>query len=123
MVTLDKVNPGNVDDFITELLSSPLVYDRLVERLKYHMSHPNRFFFEALHSLEDDTDIMTLLRVIHRQDESIAYLSHQLVGYDSMVAKYDKLSIKVLSLKRQNKRLLDRNKELTDRVYRSKNNC
>ncbi len=125
------MNPHkSIDDIIDRLGAEsvaqlvafhPRLTDHLIALLKYKVSNPNRYFMQALANLEDDFSVDSLLRVIHQQDESIAFLSHQLVHYDSLSKKYDKLATKVDFLKRQNKRLLDRNNNLVSGVHKSKN--
>ena len=120
-IKIDTDLPEHVDQLIDFLFSDPVIYDRLVERVKYRITTPNRRCLEAIECLEDG-EIDNLIRTIHQQDEDIIFLSHQLRGYDSFIQKYDRLAVKVDYLKRQNKRLLDRNKTLVKNVYKSKDN-
>lgn len=120
-IKIDTDLPDHVDQLIDFLFSDPVIYDRLVERVKHRITTPNRRFLEVIERLQDG-EIDNLIRTIHQQDEDIIFLSHQLSGYDSFIKKYDRLVIKVDWLKRQNKRLVERNKTLTANVYKSKNN-
>ena len=111
-----------VDTFIDFFRSDSRTSPRFDEVLRYQYRQPNRYFLDSLVALEDDFDASTLLRVIHQQDQDIAYLSHQLSRMDSYVSRFEKFAKKIDYLKRQNKRLLERNKELVDVLYKSKNN-
>lgn len=121
-IKIDTDLPDHVDQLIDFLFSDPVIYDRLVERVKYRISTPNRRCLEAIERLQDG-EIDNLIRTIHQQDEDIIFLSHQLRGYDSFIKKYDRLAVKVDFLKRQNQRLIQRNKTLVNHVYKSKDNC
>lgn len=79
------------------------------------------FFLQALADLEDDYNLDNALRIIHQQDVFISYLVHQLQGYDSLLQKHEKLLKRCDFLRKQNKRLLQRNKDLVDNVYKPKN--
>lgn len=120
-IKIDTDLPDHVDQLIDFLFSDPDIYYRLVERVKHRITTPNRRCLEAIERLQDG-EIDNLIRIIHQQDEDIIFLSHQLSGYDSFIKKYDRLVIKVDWLKRQNKRLVERNKTLVSNVYKSKNN-
>lgn len=120
-IKIDTDLPDHVDQLIDFLFSDPVIYDRLVERVKHRITTPNRRCLEAIERLQDGV-IDNLIRTIHQQDEDIIFLSHQLAAYDSFIKKYDRLVIKVDWLKRQNKRLVERNKTLVNNVYKSKNN-
>ena len=120
-IIIDTDLPDHVDHLIDFLFSDPVICDRLVERVKYRITTPNRRCLEVIERLQDG-EIDNLIRTIHQQDEDIIFLSHQLRGYDSFIKKYDRLVIKVDYLKRQNKRLLERNKTLVNNVYKSKDN-
>ena len=120
-IKIDTDLPDHVDQLIDFLFSDPVIYDRLVARVKHRITTPNRRCLEAIERLQDG-EIDNLIRTIHQQDEDIIFLSHQLSGYDSFIKKYDRLVIKVDWLKRQNKRLVVRNKTLVSNVYKSKNN-
>ena len=113
---------SDVDNVLTYLYSVPAIKSYLDDLMKYRYRQPNRYFLEALSDLESDFDHKTLLRVIHQQDEDIAFLSRRLDSYVSMLSKHESLVRKVDWLKRQNKRLVSRNKDLVDRVYKSTNN-
>lgn len=120
-IKIDTDLPDHIDQLIDFMFSDPVIYDRLVARVKYRITTPNRRCLECIESLQDG-EIDNLIRIIHQQDEDIIFLSHQLSGYDSLIKKYDRLVIKVDWLKRQNKRLVERNKTLVSNVYKSKNN-
>lgn len=79
------------------------------------------FFLQCLADLECDFNIDVLLRTIHQQDEFIAYLVHQLQSYDSLCKKHEKILKRNDFLRRQNARLLQRNKDLVENVYKTKN--
>ena len=108
------------DDILDYFLGHPWLRARLDDRLKYLYRNPNRYFLDALESIEDNYELSDLMRVISQQDQDIQYLLHQLQHYDKIVDKYEKLLKKIDFLKRQNKRLLNRNNNLADRVYKSK---
>lgn len=114
-------DPGQVDVLITDLLSNPILRSRIYERVKFNLNTPNRYFVETLSALEDNFDIVEALRTIHQLETELSFLSHQLVNYDSFINKYDKLSVKVANLKRQNARLLERNRVLLNALSKSKN--
>ena len=120
-IKIDTDLPDYVDQLIDFLFSDPVIYDRLVVRVKHRITTPNRRCLEAIERLQDG-EIDNLIRTIHQQDEDIIFLSHQLSCYDSFIKKYDRLVIKVDWLKRQNKRLIERNQTLVSNVYKSKNN-
>lgn len=120
-IKIDTDLPDNVDQLIDFLFSDPVIYNRLVERVKYRITTPNRRCLECIEALQDG-EIDNLIRTIHQQDEDIIFLSHQLNGYDSFIKKFDRYAKKVDWLRRQNKRLVERNKVLAAHVYKSKNN-
>lgn len=125
-LSIDVSDPYSIDSNIDSLLSDPRIKNRLYERLRYNISSPGKAFYESLDQLIDDgifsNDLTPLLRRIHQLDIEVSYLSHQLVNYDSFINKYDKLAVKVDFLKRQNKRLSNRNQELIRDLHSSKNN-
>lgn len=125
-LSIDVDDPYSIDSNITSLLSEPRVKRRLFERIRYNISSPNKVFFETIDSMICDgsvlRDVTPLLRAISQLENEVSYLSHQLINYDSFITKYDKLAVKVDYLKRQNKRLSNRNLELVRALHSSKNN-
>ena len=110
----------DVDKLIDDLFKDEIIYNRLVERIKYRLTNFNPYIVAALEKLNDG-EIDSLLRTIHQQDEDIRFLTCRLSGYESLMRKYEKLSIKVVKLKKQNHRLLSRNSELYE-LLKTKNN-
>lgn len=129
LVSVNDGNPHRCDDvtiavdrLVDFILQNPRARLRFDERMRYNYRTPNRYFLSALASLEDNYDVESLLTTIHRQDEDIAFLSHNLARLESYVSKFETMAKKIDWLKCQNKRLVERNKELVERVYQSKDN-
>lgn len=125
-IEIDCTDLGSIDSAISLLLCNPRIKKRIYERIRYNISSPGKVFYETLDSMICDgrvtSDVTLLLRGISQLEQEVSYLSLQLVNYDSLISKYDKLAVKVDYLKRQNKRLLNRNNELVHALSLSKNN-